>query len=131
MIRSALFAVCIAASGVAAQQPHPASHPHHAADSIATQLIGVWEGSFKSHGPQGQIRIEFTRDSVLRVRTEFVGMAFGDGAFSVVTLDKNSASWTQTLMSEGCKTWAVLTNSTLDGEITCGEVTFSLRKKAK
>ncbi|MEO5567365.1 MAG: hypothetical protein ABIR92_02665 [Gemmatimonadaceae bacterium] len=131
MIRQALFALTIAVSGAAAQQPHPGAHHTAPTDSITAQLVGVWEGSFKSHGPQGQIRIEFTRDSVLRARTEFVGMTFGDGAFNLVALDRNSASWTQTLMSEGCKTWAVLTNGTLDGEIACGEVTFSLKKKAK
>lgn len=131
MFRQALFALTIAGSGAAAQQAHPTHHPKAAGDSVSAQLVGVWEGSFKSHGPQGQIRIEFMRDSVLRARTEFVGMTFGDGAFNLVSLDKNSASWTQTLMSEGCKTWAVLTDGTLDGEIACGEVTFSLKKKVK
>lgn len=131
MIRQVLFALTIAVSGAVAQQPHPGAHHKSATDSVTTQLVGVWEGSFTSHGPQGQIRIEFTRDSVLRARTEFVGMAFGDDAYNLVALDRNSASWTQTLMSEGCMTWAVLTNGTLDGEIACGDATFSLKKKSK
>lgn len=130
MIRKVLFAACaLAASAtVATAQPSPAKA---APDSVSSQLVGVWEGSFKSHGPAGDIRLEFTRDSVLRVKTEFVGMPFGSGATYVVSVDRNSITWSQVLMEHECKTWAVLTNGTLDGEVNCGDVTFSAKKKAK
>jgi hypothetical protein len=129
MIGRSLLAACalaVAARGAAAQQP--AAKP--ATDSVAAELLGVWEGRFSSHGPAGELRLEFTRDSVFRVKTEFLGMPFGSGTH-VVALDKNSVTWSQVLMDHECKTWAVLTRGTLDGEVNCGDVTFSVKKKAK
>lgn len=137
MIRPLVIAACalLTCTSIASAQ-HPANHTppvgsSHGADSTHAHLLGVWEGTFKSHGPSGEIRLEFTKDSVLRVRTEFVGQGFGNGASYLVTTDKNSLTWSQVLMEHECKTWAVLANGVLDGELSCGDVTFSVKKKGK
>lgn len=102
------------------------------ADSIATALIGTWQGEYQTDHGSGPFTLVISKDSVWKATMD---MSSANGPIptnvSNFTVVGSNVSWTQDLMGMSCKGAAVLAAGTLRGETTCerGSMGYVLRKK--
>jgi hypothetical protein len=134
MIRIAAVALSLTLVGTSSALAQSKSPKAPATDSIATALVGTWEGKYQSDHGAGAFTMVLGHDSAWTASME---MAMPDGSGTIPTkvsgfkVSGSNVTWTQELMGMACQSAAVLAAGTLRGETSCGQgsIGYVLRKK--
>jgi hypothetical protein len=132
--RLALLAALAVAAPAYAQHPTAAQPASRSAEKPADRVVGRWEGTYASHGPNGSMTLVVARDTALRAEVTFTAdQPFAASRVAAFAVDGADVSWTQTLMGFPCRATAVLddTGRRLKGDMDCGHagLSFVLTKK--
>jgi hypothetical protein len=133
--RLALLAALAVAAPAAAQHPTTPEHGSaHAAAKPGERIVGRWEGTYASHGPNGNMTLVVARDTGLKADVTFTAdQPFAAGPAGAFAVNGSDVTWTQTLMGFACRASGVLDDAgrTLKGDMDCGHagLSFVLTKK--
>jgi hypothetical protein len=133
--RLALVAALAVAAPAYAQHPMTPEHgAAHAAAKPAERVVGRWEGTYASHGPNGNMTLVVARDTALKADVTFTAdQPFAVGPAAAFAVNGSDVTWTQTLMGFACRASGVLDDAgrTLKGDMDCGHagLSFVLTKK--
>jgi hypothetical protein len=119
--------------------PATAQHPGQKAanPNIEQQLIGTWEGPFKSDHLSGTMRLVIAKDTAWKVGLELLSEhPLAPSQVTNFKIDGYDLSWIQTLMGMSCSSSAVfdprlIRDDALKGETSCGHggLSFVLKKQ--
>ena len=132
--RLAFLIALATAVPASAQHPTPATPASRPAEKPADRVVGRWEGTYASHGPNGNMTLVVARDTALTADVTFTAdQPFAASPVTAFAVDGADVTWTQTLMGFACRATAVLddTGKRLKGDMDCGHagLSFVLTKK--